>query len=121
MKSIQFVVYATVLVSVLLAGCGSNVTKSRIATYKTLDPNHSEWKIHATADTGSFGSAISIFINNENVINGDLNITTGIGHFSGSYEGKTIDAECSLDQRGIGMFNRCKIFIDSEEFTEFTF
>ena len=109
------------LVSLLLAGCVSSTTKSRTATYKSLNPNNSEWAIHATADTGSFGSAIVIFVNNNEIIKGDLNIGTGIGHFSGKYEGKAIDAECSLDQKGFSMFNRCKIFIDSKEFTELTF
>ncbi len=117
----KFYLYTTMFLALLLTGCMSSTTKSRTATYKSLAPNNEDWAIHATADTGSFGSTIIIFVNNNEVIRGDLNIGTSIGHFSSKYEGKMIDAECSLDQRGISMFNRCKIFIDSNEFTELTF
>ena len=119
MKNVMCVLLTLILLS--LSGCGSAVTKSRTAVFKPSDSSNSKWKFQATADTGSFGSAIVIAINKKEVIKGDLDIMSGIGHFSGTYEGKTIDAECSLDQRGISMFNRCTIFIDSEKFTDLTF
>ena len=109
-----------VLGVVCLNGCAT--TQSRTAVVKSSDSGSGEWAISATANAGAMSAKITIFINGKAIVSGSLSQMKPRQTFSATYEGKKVDAECSLSNDGGMMLgHKCVIYIDGKQSTELSF
>jgi hypothetical protein len=110
------------LVTVVLSGCASMNTASRVVPLKPADANGPEWSISAKSVGGAVSNDLFFYINGKEVAQGSLSMTKPRNIFSWVYENKTIEAECEFqDKGGLVLVHNCNIYLDKKLVTQLQF
>ena len=106
---------AAVAVTILLTACA---TQAPSQGYRPANYAGAPWVISGSVNLLT-GSA-SIDINSQRAAAGQLNLLTGDGEFSGSYQGKPVAASC-ITKTMFSTVTTCFVFVAGEKAATLTF
>ena len=87
-----------------------------------MEANKQKLALYIEGKTGPFSDDMTIYVNNQNIIEGTITSSLPSNNFSGVYKGIKIDAECSLFATGgFNMMHKCLLFLDGKKADELTF
>jgi len=118
MKNLKKITLAAAVL--LVAACA---TTAPTLSYRPANHTGPAWSITAKADNGVVRDTIRIMINNEVAVTGSLHSLKLKDTFTGTYQGKTVSAECEAKPAvgGLTMEHVCQVFIDNERAAQLTF
>lgn len=95
------------LIVALLAGCSTVAPAHNVQTYRA--PGQVEaWHISGRIDAMS--QVLTITVNGQDAVTGNLSMWDGLGTISGMYQGKPISATCDAVNRR----RQCQVVVGSE-------
>jgi hypothetical protein len=95
-----------VLAAVLLSGCAATASQ----TYSPYDSPDKVWEV--SGHQAPFGK-MTIRINGQPAMDGQVSIWTGSGQLAGSYDGRPARANCTK-QPGTRARTSCQVFVGDE-------
>ena len=110
MKNIALVAFTLAIV-----GCASAPSQG----YRPANYSGTPWNI--SGELNQFSNGVVIKINNQSVIQGSLSLLTSDGEFSGTYEGRPVNASCLTSMGLFSNKTNCFVFINGEKAATLTF
>lgn len=106
---------SVLLILLALSACASS---GAFLEYKPPHWKGSDWAITGKAETEANGDAITITINQTDVITGIVSKQKPENEFTNSYEGYNISAKCKLKNSGE---HSCTVLVDNETAGQLSF
>ena len=109
-------IFTSLATATLLSACA---TQAPSQGYRPAGYSGAPWTITGAVNLLS-GSA-TFDINSQRVIDGRLNLLTGDGEFSGSYQGRPVNASCITKMGFVSNVTTCFVFVAGEKAATLTF